>query len=241
MDATTQAAKKPVSKLAVAGLVLSIVGLCLPPLWLIGIGLSVAAIIATGPRKPRSGQGLAIAGVGIGALGVFTTGVIAAIAIPNFIKFQARSKQSECKSNLRAAFAAEQAYFLEHAAYTDDFARLELDLPRGNRYAYFAAASGSVEDRSRPVAQRAGRRVGIAVDRLRFPDADRRLDGPVQVPGVGLRGTCPDCAVTLGCAGQLDSDPTLDVWTISTEDRKGADGSVIPAGVVRHDVDDLTE
>ncbi|HEX9605302.1 MAG TPA: prepilin-type N-terminal cleavage/methylation domain-containing protein, partial [Myxococcales bacterium] len=29
-------------------------------------------------------------------------GILAAIAIPNFIKFQARSKQSEAKANLKA-------------------------------------------------------------------------------------------------------------------------------------------
>lgn len=40
-------------------------------------------------------------------------GILAAIAIPNFIKFQAKSKQSEAKANLKAVFTAKQANFAE--------------------------------------------------------------------------------------------------------------------------------
>jgi len=40
-------------------------------------------------------------------------GILAAIAIPNFIKFQARSKQSEAKTNLKAIFTGEKARYGE--------------------------------------------------------------------------------------------------------------------------------
>ena len=40
-------------------------------------------------------------------------GILAAIAIPNFLKFQAKSKQSEAKSNLGAIFTGELAYYGE--------------------------------------------------------------------------------------------------------------------------------
>jgi len=43
-------------------------------------------------------------------------GILAAIAIPNFIKFQARSKQSEAKANLKAVFTAQKAFFQEKDA-----------------------------------------------------------------------------------------------------------------------------
>ena len=38
-------------------------------------------------------------------------GILAAIAIPNFLRFQAKSKQSEAKTNLGGIFTAETAYF----------------------------------------------------------------------------------------------------------------------------------
>lgn len=41
-------------------------------------------------------------------------GILAAIAIPNFIKFQCRSKQSEGKTNLKSMYVAQQSYLGEY-------------------------------------------------------------------------------------------------------------------------------
>jgi hypothetical protein len=221
--------------------VLSIVGICVPLLWLVGIGLSIAGLTKTHPRGSRSGQGLAIAGIAIGALGLFFNGVMAAIAIPNFIKFQSRAKQAECWANLRSAYEAEMAYRAEQNAFTDDFAVLGFRPERGNRYAYFAAEVGAFEDRSDLLPRQPKKIAGFAVDRIKFKDADPRLDAPVPVPGVavGLTGTCPDCSITIACAGNIDSDDTLDLWTVSTQERQAPDGTRIPAGVPYNDVNDV--
>ena len=45
-------------------------------------------------------------------------GILAAIAIPNFLKFQARAKQSEAKTNLKALYTAAKARFSEENNYT---------------------------------------------------------------------------------------------------------------------------
>jgi len=45
-------------------------------------------------------------------------GILAAIAIPNFVKFQCRSKQSEAKTSLKAIFTAEEAYRAEYDVYS---------------------------------------------------------------------------------------------------------------------------
>jgi len=44
-------------------------------------------------------------------------GILAAIAIPNFLKYQAKSKTSEAKVNLKAIFTSEQSYFAEKNTY----------------------------------------------------------------------------------------------------------------------------
>src|SRR5919108_1694121 len=76
-------------------------------------------------------------------------GIIAAIAIPNFIKFQARSKQSEVKANLKAMFTAEKAFFQEKDRYSSLIGELPFAPERNNRYAYFfAGASPVFDDRS---------------------------------------------------------------------------------------------
>jgi prepilin-type N-terminal cleavage/methylation domain-containing protein len=47
-------------------------------------------------------------------------GILAAIAIPNFLKFQCKSKQSEAKVNLAGIFTAETAFFGEYNTYGTD-------------------------------------------------------------------------------------------------------------------------
>jgi type IV pilus assembly protein PilA len=44
-------------------------------------------------------------------------GILAAIAIPNFLKFQLRSKTGEAKTNLAALRTAEEGYFAEYGTY----------------------------------------------------------------------------------------------------------------------------
>lgn len=51
-------------------------------------------------------------------------GVLAAIDLPNFIKFQARSKQSEAKANLKALYTAEKGFFQEKDAFTSNVAQI---------------------------------------------------------------------------------------------------------------------
>jgi type IV pilus assembly protein PilA len=44
-------------------------------------------------------------------------GILAAIAIPNFLRFQLRSKTGEAKANLAAIRTAEEGYFSEYGVY----------------------------------------------------------------------------------------------------------------------------
>src|SRR6266581_1777366 len=45
-------------------------------------------------------------------------GILAAIAIPNYQKYQARARQSEAKVNLAALYTAEQSYYTEQGTYS---------------------------------------------------------------------------------------------------------------------------
>jgi len=44
-------------------------------------------------------------------------GILAAIAIPNFLRFQLKAKSSEAKSNLAAIRTAEESFFAEYGVY----------------------------------------------------------------------------------------------------------------------------
>jgi type IV pilus assembly protein PilA len=75
-------------------------------------------------------------------------GVLASIAIPNFIKFQAKSKQAEARTNLKALAQAEMTAIASNGAYmTMTGAGFIPD--RGNRYWYrMNAIAVASQDRS---------------------------------------------------------------------------------------------
>lgn len=51
-------------------------------------------------------------------------GILAAIAVPNFQRFSAKSKQSEARANLSALYSAERGFEAEWSSFTGDFAQV---------------------------------------------------------------------------------------------------------------------
>ena len=96
------------SKLAIVALICAIL------VWPLGIILGIVALIRiNGRREELGGMGLAIASIVIGVLFSMFLGVFAAIAIPNFVKFQCRSKQSAAKVALKSLYVSELSYEAE--------------------------------------------------------------------------------------------------------------------------------
>src|SRR5438045_8972804 len=75
-------------------------------------------------------------------------GILAAIAIPKFVKFQARSKQSEAKANLKAMFTAEKAYSAEKDKFSTLTGEIGFSPERNNRYAYYVGPGATLTKRS---------------------------------------------------------------------------------------------
>ena len=48
-------------------------------------------------------------------------GILAAVAIPNYTRFQNKAKQSEAKTQLEAVYQAEKAFMAEYSEYTSAF------------------------------------------------------------------------------------------------------------------------
>jgi type IV pilus assembly protein PilA len=144
-------------------------------------------------------------------------GILAAIAIPNFIRFQARSKQSEARANLKALFGAEKAYFQEKDRYSSIVVEAGFAPERNNRYAYFLATSVSQDSRSGTTSSTGTTATSISADV--FKGYTNVTSPPALTCGgsLGVNGNS-----FLGEAtGDIDSDTTLDVWSVSTEGRTG--------------------
>ncbi len=173
-------------------------------------------------------------------------GILAAIAIPNFIRFQARSKQSEAKTNLKAVFTGQKSRFGERDRYSNLIGEIGFAPERGNRYWYdlglddgsavCGAANSEVRDMEMAVSP-AGGACGVLADVFRYGamefDPAQLMDligegAPLLVSptmaaalAYGMVGydmdNCPQCDFNAEAVGQIDNDLGDDKWFISSQ------------------------
>ncbi|MCY1081147.1 prepilin-type N-terminal cleavage/methylation domain-containing protein [Archangium lansingense] len=161
-------------------------------------------------------------------------GILAAIAIPNFIKFQARSKQGEAKANLKAWFTTQRAFLQEKDRYEEDIKIIGYAPERGNRYAYYFSQTKTFEIRGEDKIADLDSATAITVDTGKFKGATTDPT-PAPLGGLshvgtgaapkqpGISGTCPGCNIDAVAAGNVDNEIVgNDTWYISTSDAKGS-------------------
>lgn len=177
-------------------------------------------------------------------------GVLAAIAIPNFIKFQARSKQSEAKANLKAIYTAQKAYFAENDKYSREMGKIGFSPERGNRYAYRLATTCTTTEARTANATAAPTADCIGMDVARY-GGTVNVPTATETPGVvtyvnPLAGLNVTAGVTTGAnsaisdfaadaIGNIDNDPEVDWWFIASVQ------STIAAGACNEATDPGTE
>jgi len=212
-----RAPQKPYSLPTIA-LVLSILGLCTCIGSVVGPILGIIALLRINREPGLAGRGLAIAAI---VTPLILLPVQLGLAVPNFIRFQARSKQSECKANLKALYNAQRQHRSTKGQFATSLEDLGFTVPRGNRYAYLLSETEFI----RVDPKYSG---SVAID---VPREAAKL-------GVGVSSD----EFLAACVGNIDNDATLDVWTISSKSREGGpDGTSVPAGFPRNDVNHVIE
>ncbi len=215
--------------LPLVALILGVLGLCLFPLLPVAMVLAIISLARSSQPAYAQRTVLAIIALVMPLVFIPVAGILAAIAIPNFIKYQARAKQVECRVNLMAALVGEESFRAEHDAYSTSPADVGFS-PDSSRALYRFASEGPLSEVG-VAPQRAGGRSTEELDRGLPTGLRARL---------GVHGTCPDCSITIACVNDVDLDPTLDVWSISSEERQGPAGP-IPAKQPYNDVNDVTD
>src|SRR5262245_11322032 len=118
-------------------------------------------------------------------------GILAAIAIPNILRYQAKSRQSEAKTSLSAIFVSETAYFGEQGRYGDTTQVGYTLAGNTNRYWYRTATTDT-----------SGAQTGVVA----MPSQVNPTD-----PG---DNTIPAASSTTGftatAAGNIDGDTSID-------------------------------
>jgi type IV pilus assembly protein PilA len=174
-------------------------------------------------------------------------GILAAIAIPNFIRFQARARQSEVHGNLKSLFTGlrtQQRKPTTVGATEGTIRATGFSPERGNRYSYHLGACGTFESRTGPLPTVNNEDTCVASDFYRFAwPAPGPQDGLFlhteatgayanAAPGTafapGIYGTDGFWTFVAYGAGDVDNDMNgqADSWTLSSAD--GALGSTCP-------------
>jgi type IV pilus assembly protein PilA len=122
-------------------------------------------------------------------------GIVAALAVPNYLRYQGQTRQGEAKTNLGAIFVAETAYYSEQTRY-GTFSEIGYALAGGrNRYAYRVGA---------------GTTAGIDLIIPQF-GAD---PGPNTISPAGITAP-PIAGFTATATANLDADATIDMWHVN--------------------------
>lgn len=144
-----------------------------------------------------------------------------------------RSREWECRTNLRVIAMVQQVARVEQGTYRLRPADLEFEPEFGSRALLLLGSEGRLNDRSTRL-DTCDDTVGFAPDKFRYPSlsADELLAAldPKLRAEVGVRGDCRtgDCGFTALCVQNIDADPTVDVWTVSSDETTNVDGDRVP-------------
>ena len=120
-------------------------------------------------------------------------GILAAIAIPNFLRYQATSRQAEARTNLGGIYVAETASFSNTGTY-DQFSNVGFILSGGsNRYTYRSGQGDVIPSNS-------------GVTEAQNGACQAATMAPAPPNAVGFTATA---------VAQLDSDGTRDHWFVN--------------------------
>ena len=104
--------RKPTSMLATVALILSI--FC----WPVGLILGIVASIQLGkPDAEAGGRGFATAAIIVSAAQLVLTMILAAIAVPNFVRYQQRAKSVEAHNHLNRIKAGLERFYHKNRGY----------------------------------------------------------------------------------------------------------------------------
>ncbi len=176
-------------------------------------------------------------------------GILAAIAIPNFIRFQARARQSEANVNLKSLFTGLRT---QQRMPSDRIAASGFAAERGNRYSYHLEdGCSSYEDRSGVDTLSHSNDTCIGVDTFKFASFPSFFT-PVTLPSAtwNSKATTNGLSTNAGvvgfnenwdflayAAGDVDNNAILDqpdTWMISSSD--GQVSAVCPSTGVGQNV-----
>ena len=146
-----------------------------------------------------------------------------------------RGRQSEAQGHLKSLLNVERTFFSEQGRWAKSFEEMGYAMEPNNRYRYALSREGEVLVVTKPDG---GAHAIVSVDAEHYRPRESDAAHPPAIPlalwtTLGVQGG----TLTLVATGNIDQDPTLDVWSISSDPRV-IDGELVEEGVPYCHVDD---
>ncbi len=163
----------------------------------------------------------------LAALVLVLGAIIGRYVIHKFATYATLSKTGEAKRELKRLCIAQIANVIESDAGTAKFEELQVEIAQ-SRYSYFLAPGAAPHPATVGISQ-----TSKAPTESALPP---KFTGGLSL---GMNGACPECSWVMAAAGNIDGDPALDIWSVSTLPRTGSHGEKIERCVAVHEQDDI--
>ena len=197
-----------------------LVGIGCYPMALVGAVLGLRAFLELSKTPGMPGRRVALLAMLMPGLLLPVLALEGAVMVPAARHSRLKKKQVECKQTLAALWRAEEQFHQRTGRWTDRRAELGFEMQKGNRYTYFLSLTE-----------------GWPADSKRHPKVVQQ-EHVFALGKLGIEPGLHGDTLTLACIGNVDRDDRLDVWTVSSDDREGRHGGVVPAGELYNDVSD---
>jgi type IV pilus assembly protein PilA len=138
-------------------------------------------------------------------IAVAIIGILAAVAVPTFLRYQMQTRQSEAKSSLSAIFVAETAYLGENGRYGSFLEVGYEPAVQSNRYTFRGPANGGTAGSTGTQGVDMFARGGLAANAAADTEGNPASNASIGLPS----------GFTATAAGNLDTDATIDQWHVN--------------------------
>ena len=146
-------------------------------------------------------------------------GILSAVAIPNFKKYQAKSKTSEAKLHLSSMYSAETAFIADSDTYASCLAKMGYDPSAEASSRYYATGFGAATSSANGVANGNLGDTSACPDTGFFFSASKKVGGTNAaatswLPTTTTVGSAGDTFIA-GAGGPISAGNGSDQWSIN--------------------------